>query len=224
MGLENRPQNFKPGNRAAKGRQDRGWQGRKNRGGLTAQAERFAREYAVDLDGPAAVLRAGYRCTTKASAQTKAGHLLATPTVAALVEKLKAEQADRLAIKADRVLLELARMAYFDPADIGLAKVKKPEDIAKLPQDVRRAIAGWSWDKNGRFTLKLAAKQPALEALGRHLKLFVDRVEVKGVTDRAIALARARARALQGRAAPAAAAASPQAPGAPADQAALAPG
>lgn len=218
MGLENRPQNFKPGNRAAKGRQDRGWQGRKNRGGLSAQAERFAREYAVDLDGAAAVLRAGYRCTTKSSAQTKASHLLATPAIAALVEKLKAEQADRLAIKADRVLLELARMAYFDPAEIGLAKVKKPEDIAKLPEDVRRAIAGWSWDKNGRFTLKLAAKQPALEALGRHLKLFVDRVEVKEVGGFAERLARARARA-QARAASAA-----SAPASAPDQASPAPG
>lgn len=195
MGLDDRPQNFKPGNKAAKGRQDKGWQGRKP--GMTPRIERFAREYAIDLDGPAAVMRAGFGCATRATAASKASHLLLRPDVAALVEKLKAAQADRLAIKADRVLLELARMAYFDPAEIGLASIKKPADIAKLPEDVRRAIAGWSWDKNGRFTLKLAAKQPALEALGRHLKLFVDRIEVKNVSDRAERLARARARALQ---------------------------
>ncbi len=212
MGLGERPQNFKPGNKAAKGRRDKGWQGRK--AGMSPREERFAREYAIDLDGPAAVLRAGFKPTSRASASQKAAHLLADPKVAALIADLKAKQADRLAIKADRVLLELARMAYFDPAEIGLATVKKPADIAKLPEDVRRAIAGWSWDKNGRFTLKLAAKQPALEALGRHLKLFVDRIEVKDVSDRAERLARARARALQGPPAPAVEASAPaSAPG-----------
>lgn len=217
-GLGDRPQNFKPGNRAAKGRRDTGWQGRKNRGGITPKVDRFVQEYVVDLDGPAAVLRAGFKPTTKASAASKAAHLLADPVVAARVGELKAKQAERLAIKADRVLLELARMAYFDPADIGLAKVKKPEDIAKLPEDVRRAIAGWSWDKNGRFTLKLAAKQPALEALGRHLKLFVDRVEVKEVGGFAERLARARSRA-QARPAP-----GPSAPASEPDQAVPVPG
>jgi len=216
MGLGERPQNFKPGNRAAKGRQDKGWQGRKP--GMTPRIERFAREYVIDLDGTAAVMRAGFGCATRATAASKASHLLARPDVAALVEKLKAAQADRLAIKADRVLLELARMAYFDPAEIGLATIKKPADIAKLPEDVRRAIAGWSWDKNGRFTLKLAAKQPALEALGRHLRLFVDRVEVKEVGGFAERLARARARA-QSRASSAA-----SAPASAPDQASPAPG
>jgi len=216
MGLDDRPQNFKPGNRAAKGRQDKGWQGRKP--GMTPRIERFAREYAIDLDGPAAVMRAGFKCSTEKTAGSKAAHLLANPRVAALVADLKAKQADRLAIKADRVLMELARLAYFDPAEIGLATIKKPADIAKLPEDVRRAIAGWSWDKNGRFTLKLAAKQPALEALGRHLKLFVDRVEVKKVGGFAERLARARARA-QARASSAA-----SAPASAPDQASPAPG
>lgn len=216
MGLGDRPQNFKPGNRAAKGRQDKGWQGRKP--GMSPRIERFCREYAIDLDGPAAVMRAGFKCSTEKTASSKAAHLLADPKVAALVADLKAKQADRLAIKADRVLMELARLAYFDPAEIGLATIKKPADIAKLPEDVRRAIAGWSWDKNGRFTLKLAAKQPALEALGRHLKLFVDRVEVKEVGGFAERLARARARA-QARASSAA-----SAPALAPDQASPAPG
>ena len=53
-------------------------------------------------------------------------------------------------------------------------------DIRDLPEDVRRAIAGWSWDKEGRFTVKLADKSKALDQLGKHLKLFVDRVEHTG--------------------------------------------
>lgn len=198
MGLDSRPQNFKPGNKAGRGTDDMRGVHRRNYQGLSPRAERFAHEYVIDMDGPAAVTRAGFNVAPK-NLGNKAAHLLAMPRVAALVAELKAKQAKRLEIKADRVLLELARMAYFDPGEIGLADINSPADIAKLPEDVRMAIAGWSWDKNGNFTLKLAQKQPALDSLGRHLKLFVDRVEVKDVTDRAQALARARARVMQGR-------------------------
>jgi phage terminase small subunit len=199
MGLGDRPQNFKPGHRLAKGRRDKGWQGRKAT--LTPRAEMFAREYAVDLDGPAAVRRAGYNVTDK-SAQQKAAHLLADPRVAAIVADRKAKQAARLDIKADRVLLELERVAYMDPGELAKAGISSPAGIAALPEDVRRAVVGWSWDASGNFVIKWAAKQAALEALGRHLKLSVDRIEVKDVTDRASALARARARAMQARTAP----------------------
>lgn len=194
MGLGDRPQNFQPGNRAAKGRTDRGWQGRKPRAGLSAKAELFAHEYVIDLDGAAAVVRAGFKPSSKASAQTLAGHMLAKPAIAGLVAELKAKQAARLEIKADRVLLELARMALLDPGDLAKAGISSPADIAKLPEDVRRAVSGWKWDSEGNFVVQWSPKQAALEALGRHLKLFVDRVEMKDVTDRATALARARER------------------------------
>lgn len=217
MESTDRPQDFKPGNRAAKGRKDKGWQGRKPRGGLTPQAERFAHEYCVDLDGAAAVMRAGYKSGNHNSALSKACHLLATPAVAALVASIKAKQADRLAIKADRVLLELARMAYLDPGELAKAGVSSPSDIATLPEDVRRAICGWKWDAEGNFIIQWSPKQAALEALGRHLKLFVDRVEVKEVGGFAERLARARARA-------AARVAEPAAPASGQDQEAPAPG
>lgn len=154
--------------------------------------ERFAREYIIDLNATQAVIRAGY---SRKCAASKACKLLADPTVAALIASLKAQQFNRLEIKADRVLLELARMALVDPGELAKAGIQCPEDIAKLPEDVRRTICGWKWDADGRFVIQWSAKQPALEALGRHFKLFVDRVEVKEVGGFAERLARARARA-----------------------------
>jgi phage terminase small subunit len=55
-----------------------------------------------------------------------------------------------------------------------------PQDIPNLPEEVRRAIVGWGWDKAGNFTLKLADKNAALTNLGRHLGMFTDKVEHSG--------------------------------------------
>lgn len=179
--------------------------------------ERFAREYIIDLNATEAVIRAGYQRKSRDGAANKASKLLRDPTVAALIASLKRDQFSRLEIKADRVLLELARMAYMDPGDLAKAGVQAPEDIAELPEDVRRAISGWKWDAEGNFIVQWAPKQAALEALGRHLKLFVDRVEVKEVGGFAERLARARARAQQGRPAPAPVLESPAPESGPAD-------
>lgn len=162
-----------------------------------SQREVFAREYVIDLNATQAVLRAGYKCKDMRAAADKANHLLQDPAVVALIQDLKAKQFSRLEIKADRVLMELARMAYLDPGELAKAGVNSPADIAALPEDVRRAISGWKWDAEGNFVVQWSPKQAALEALGRHLKLFVDRVEVKEVGGLAERLARARARVAQ---------------------------
>lgn len=196
------PSQFKPGNRAGKGSPRP--PGRK--AGLTPQMERFAREYVVDLDVGAAVLRAGYSAKDGKVAATKGSHLLRRPDVARLVAELKAKQAERLDVKADDVLRELLRLAR---VDIGEAfdddgKLKAIKDI---PADVRRAISAVEVDElfEGQgedreqvgFTRKVKFwdKTRALELLGKHLKLWVERIEVKDVTDRAAALAKALARA-----------------------------
>lgn len=71
-------------------------------------------------------------------------------------------------------------MAFYDPGEIAAADIRSPADVAKLPAELRRAIIGWSYDRGGNFTLKLAAKTPQLEMLGRHLKMFTDRHEHTG--------------------------------------------
>ena len=64
--------------------------------------------------------------------------------------------------------------------EVAKANVRGPEDIPTLPEDVHRAIVGWSWDKAGNFTLKFADKKSALELRGRHMKLFTDKIELTG--------------------------------------------
>ena len=141
---------------------------------LTPKQAEFVRQYLVDLNGTQAAIRAGYAA---GSAEVTASNLLRNPKIASLVQTAMAERGERTKTTADDVLLEIKRLAMFDPMD--LADVKSPQDFASLPEDVRRAIVGWGWDKQGNFTIKLA-KQGALEMLGRHHGLFKDRMELSG--------------------------------------------
>jgi phage terminase small subunit len=144
---------------------------------LSPKQLRFASEYLVDLNATQAAIRAGY---SERTARRQAADLLTKQDIQAEVQRLMDARGEKVEVDALRVLQELKAMAFYDPGEIGLAKVKKPEDIAKLPDELRRAIIGWSWDKNGRFTLKLSPKTQQLELIGRHLRMFTDKVEVTG--------------------------------------------
>lgn len=153
---------------------------KRNNGGPDRFKERrecFCQEYLKDLNGTRAAIRAG--CPSRGARKT-AQRWLTRADVAARINALKANRAEEAKIKASNVLEELACMAFYDPADIGNCKITCPADIAQLPEKIRRAIIGWSWDRNQNFTLKLAPKTPNLELIGRHLGMFVDRVKHEG--------------------------------------------
>lgn len=144
---------------------------------LTEKQKAFCAEFIVDLNAAKAAIRAGY---SQATAKEIGFENLTKPHIQAEVQRLMDERGRRVKVNGDRVLQELVAMAFYDPADIASVEVKCPADIAKLPEDVRRAIVGWSWDRNDNFTLKLSGKTQQLEMIGRHLKLFTDKHEHTG--------------------------------------------
>ena len=144
---------------------------------LSPKQVKFVEEYLHDLNGTQAAIRAGY---SEKRASEISYQLLQKTTVQESIAAAMAERAKRTQISQDRVLAELAAMAFYDPADIAREVMSGPADIAKLPEQVRRAIIGWSWDKHGNFVLKLAAKTSSVELIGRHLGMFRERVEVTG--------------------------------------------
>lgn len=154
---------------------------------MTPKQEAFVREYLVDLNATQAAIRAGY---SERTAEKIGSENLRKPELSAAIATAMAARGERTQVTADNVLLEIQRLAMVDPSD--LVKVKRPADIAKLPEHVRRAIVGWSWDAKGRFQVKLA-KESALQMLGRHHRLFNDKMTVE-VVDRAEALRLARER------------------------------
>jgi len=137
----------------------------------------FVKEYLVDLNATQAAMRAGY---SKRTAGKQGTRLLSHAVISKAIEIAKRERMQRVEVTHDRVLEELCRMGFYDPKDIAGANVRCPEDIANLPENVRRAIVGWSWDKMGNFVLKLADKKGNLELVGKHIGMFRDKKDDDG--------------------------------------------
>lgn len=167
--------------------------------GMTPKRKRFADEYLADpnLNAVQAYKRAGFKAKNDNVAAVEAHKLLKDPAVAAYIAERMRAREQRTEITQDRVLREIAASAFYDPGVIGSHRITCPADIENLPEEVRRAIVGWSWDKQGNFVLKLASKGQALDQLMRHLGLYNDKLNLNvrdGLADR---LAKARKHAQQ---------------------------
>jgi phage terminase small subunit len=161
---------------------------------LTPKQERFCEEYLVDLNATQASIRAGYSAKT---AEQQGPRLLGNVGVAARIDKLRAIQSKRTQVTADRVIAELARIAFLD---LGSAydSTGRLLHVQNMPEDVRRAIAGTKIfeefegfgkdrEKIGETTeIKTVDKTRALELLGKHLKMFTEKLEHSGPDGRPI--------------------------------------
>lgn len=142
--------------------------------GLTLKQERFVAEYLIDANATRAAIAAGYSPRT---AYRTGADMLQAGKVKAAIEASQKRLANRLEHSAEDVRREIERLAMFDPA--ALVGVKGPADIPALPEDVRRAIVGWTWDRQGRFTVKLS-KESALDMLARIHGLYAADNKQKG--------------------------------------------
>ncbi|MNV62537.1 Terminase small subunit [compost metagenome] len=153
---------------------------------LSPQQRRFVEEFAAGgFTNQAKAYQAVY-AARGAAAVSGASRLLAQANVAAAVQVLRDKLSEKLKVTAERVLEEWVAMGFYDPADLVVTdldgtvrNITSPLDLKLLPEQVRRCVIGWSWDRNGNFTLKLAPKTPNLELIGRHLGMFVERKELR---------------------------------------------
>ncbi|QLA17716.1 terminase small subunit [Desulfolutivibrio sulfoxidireducens] len=151
---------------------------------LTERQERFVEEYLVDLNARQAAIRAGYSPKTAHSAGPRLRRL---PQVAARIERAMAERTERVRIEQDRVVAELARLAFSDVRqfadwDDGGVRIKESEALGP-EQSACIAEIVESPGKDGRkLRVKLHGKTRALEVLCRHLGLFEKKPEVAGDT------------------------------------------
>lgn len=144
---------------------------------LSAKQERFCREYIIDLNATQAAIRAGYSAR---SANSMAARLIVKDSIQKKIRELQNERAAKLEVSAAAVVRELARLAFFDPGTVvrvlpgGVLEIT-PTD--QLTDDQRRAVAAVS-QSDGSTRIRFADKLRALELLGKHLGLFVERQEV----------------------------------------------
>ncbi len=79
-----------------------------------AKHERFAREYAIDRNATKAAARAGY---SKATSGTQGSRLLKDAEIAARIVELEDKYLNAADITAERVMEELARIAFAKTED-----------------------------------------------------------------------------------------------------------
>jgi len=143
---------------------------------LTVKQARFVQEYLVDYNGTQAAIRAGYPA---ASARSVAHENLTKPDIAAAVQTQLAALQARCDITAERVLLELANVAYAD-----IRQVFDADGRLKLPTAYAPALASAvvgieiatkridEGDVEYIHKIKLAPKVEALKTLAQHLGLL----------------------------------------------------
>lgn len=156
--------------------------------GLTDRQRVFCEEYLVDLNGSAAARRAGY---SPKIARTMAQQNLDNPAVLEYLTRLMNERSQRTQITADRVISETARLAFSDLRKLfdengALKPVQQwPDDMAAAVSavEVDELFEGIGADRvQVGYTrkVKLWDKPKALEMVGKHLKLWIDRLEHSG--------------------------------------------
>jgi len=135
---------------------------------MNRRRQHFVREYLVDLNATRAAERAGY---AKSTVRQIAYSLMKDPEVAAAIRSEQEKRQKRTLVTADRVIAELARVAF---ADLGTLAEWGPDGVrlkpnSELSADERAAIAEISGDAQSGARAKLHDKMRALEILAKHL-------------------------------------------------------
>jgi len=162
---------------------------------MTDKQSLFVQEYLIDLNATKAAIRAGY---SKRTATGQASRLLTKVKVQKLIQGAMKEREQRTGITQDRVLRELALIAFADMKDYveideyGGVKII-PFDDARMSEGASRAVSGvkevrrimGSGEGAGkdmvmeiRQEYKHHDKVRALELIGNHLGMWKDKSEI----------------------------------------------
>lgn len=143
---------------------------------LTEKQKRFCEEYLIDLNATQAAIRAGYSSETAAEIGSQN---LTKLNIRARIDAEIAERSKRTGVTADRVVRELAKLAFVNATDVldtergGVLKGASREDTACI--STVRVKAGADFVER---EIRLCDKAKALELLGKHLGMFSDNVKL----------------------------------------------
>lgn len=166
---------------------------------LTDKQKRFCEEYLIDLNATQAAIRAGYSPKT---AEQTASRLLRNVKVQEYIAKRQKELSRSTEITQERVIKELALIAFSNNADYAHVVEKKmqveaggalvdvldkdgnpvmyrtvePVLTEELTEEQKRALAVIKKGRDG-LEVKSCDKVKALELLVKHLGIFTDKIE-----------------------------------------------
>lgn len=146
---------------------------------LTDKQQRFVDEYLIDLNATQAAIRAGYSAKT---ADQQGSRMLANVKVKQAVAEKQAQRSKRTGVNQDRVVLELAKVAFAKMTDIvdSNGKIKEdasPDDLACI-ESIKYKESDNEYGGSVEREVKIASKLKALELLGKHLGMWSDKFNV----------------------------------------------
>ena len=151
---------------------------------LTPKQLKFCQQKIIDLNATQASIRAGY---SESTARSIGSENLSKPAIVTHLQYLMNKRAERTEITSERVLKELAKIAFFNMEDV-IDDKGKTKDLKDWSRDELASVQEITEDLLGdeessvlvKRKIKLSDKKASLELLGRHLKLFTDKVQHSG--------------------------------------------
>lgn len=146
---------------------------------LTDKQQCFVDEYLIDLNATQAAIRAGYSAKT---ADQQGSRMLANVKVKQAVAEKQAQRSKRTGVNQDRVVLELAKVAFAKMTDIvdSKGRIKEdasPDDLACI-ESIKYKESDNEYGGSVEREVKIASKLKALELLGKHLGMWSDKFNV----------------------------------------------
>lgn len=146
---------------------------------LSDQRQRFVDEYLIDLNGTQAAIRAGYSPKT---AQEQSSRLLSNVMVQEAISKAMAARSKRTGVNQDRVVLELAKLAFVKMTDVvdsnGRIREDATDDDLSCIESIKFKESDNEFGGSVEREVKIGSKLKALELLGKHLGMWNDKLDV----------------------------------------------
>ena len=142
---------------------------------LSRKQRLFVAEYLVDLNATQAAIRAGY--SSKTARAIGSENLIKPDIQAEIAEQMKARQ-ERVGVDQDRVLLEIARLAFSDPRKVfdGTRLMRMDEldgDTAAAISSIKVSTRELGEGQVEHVAeIKFWPKTQALDMAGRHIGMF----------------------------------------------------
>lgn len=143
---------------------------------LTEKQKRFCEEYLIDLNATQAAIRAGYSPDTS---EAIGSENLRKPQLRARINAAIAERSKRTGVTADRVVRELAKLAFVNATDV--IDTQHGTVLENASREDTACISAVKVKVGEDFTereIRLCDKTKALELLGKHLGMFSDNVKL----------------------------------------------
>jgi phage terminase small subunit len=149
---------------------------------LTPKQRRFVEEYLIDLNATQAAIKAGY---SEKTASRIGPELLGKTCIQNTIDAAFAKRSARIEVTADRVVKELARIAFIDTRQIftwgpGGVSLRPSEELTDDEAAIVAEVTETRSETGGSIKVKRFDKLKALELLGKHLGMYIDKREITG--------------------------------------------